>query len=199
LSIQFLNLESLVNEAFEMKFSPFRLETSRLLVRSYIAADAPALFRMVSADRESLSDYFPLTVENNSSEYASRNFIQSRELELREGKSAFAGIFEKETGALIGQIHVKDINWRVPKCEMGYFIASPKRGNGFAAEALEAVADFCIRKAGMMKVMLRIENINDLSKRVAAKSGFTFSGTLKNDFRSEDGRLMDCEVWERIP
>lgn len=181
-----------------MKFPSITIESPRLYIRAYELSDSAALFRMVAGNHESLRNYFPLTVESNGSSMASRGFIKSRQTEIREGKSFFAGIFEKETGQLIGQIAVRDINWRVPKCELGYFIISEKRGLGFAPEAVKAVTDFCMESAGMVKILLRIENINAASIQVAKKCGFSISGTLRNDFRSADGRLMDCEVWEKI-
>lgn len=174
------------------------IESSRLFIRAYTTDDAAALFRLISAEKESLKNYFPLTVESTTSLAATRTFIKTRIKETKEGKSTFYGIFEKKTGMLIGQIAVREINWRVPKCELGYFIISEKRGQGFAPEALDAIAAFCFEKAGMVKLLLRIENINLSSKRVAEKCGFSCSGTLRNDFRSSDGRLMDCEVWEKI-
>jgi RimJ/RimL family protein N-acetyltransferase len=181
-----------------LKLSASLIETERLLIRTYESGDARALFEMVSADKESLKDYFPLTVEANASIAGSRRFIRERRREQKEGKSVFYGIFEKKTGRLTGQIAVRDINWRVPKCELGYFIVSGSRGKGFAPEALNGIAKFCFENAKMAKLLLRIENINEASKNVARKCGFSLSGTLRNDFRSASGRLMDCEVWERI-
>ena len=98
----------------------------------------------------------------------------------------------------MGQISVKEINWRVPKCELGYFIASASAGKGFATEAVTAITVYCFETLKMAKVMLRIENTNEPSLRVARACGYTLSGTLRNDFRSAGGRLMDCEVWEKI-
>lgn len=180
-----------------MKFPAVSFETERLLIRAYETGDAPALYRMIADNSDSLRDYFPLTVESNTSAAAARRFIKSRQKETAEGKSFFAGIFEKESGQLVGQLALRDINWRVPKCEAGYFIIAGKRGLGYAPEALQAACSFSFSQAGMVKIMLRIEDSNSASLRVAAKCGFTRSGTLRNDFRSADGRLMDCEVWER--
>lgn len=182
-----------------MKLPTVSITTPRLLLRAYTPDDAPALFRLISEEKETLHDYFPLTVESNTSLMATRSFIRSRAAETRDGKSFFCGIFDKATGALLGQITVKDINWRVPKAELGYFIRSSRRGKGLAPEAVTAIADFCFQKAGMVKLLLRIDDINIPSKKVAEKCGFSYRGTLQNDFRSIDGRLMDCEVWERIP
>ena len=181
-----------------MKLSAVSIATPRLRLRPYSLEDAPALFQLISEEKEALLDYFPLTVESNTSLMASRSFIRTRAAEIRDGRSYFCGIFENESGALIGQVTVKDINWRVPKCEVGYFIKNSFRGKGYAPEAVKAMCEFCFEKAGMVKVMLRIEDINVSSKKVAEKCGFTYSGLLRNDFRSVDGRLMDCEVWERI-
>ncbi|HLG03389.1 MAG TPA: GNAT family N-acetyltransferase [Bacteroidia bacterium] len=181
-----------------MKLPSFRLTTERLLIRSFVPDDAEQLYRMVTNEKESLRDYFPLTVENTYSLSATRKFVRWREEETKAGKSLFAGIFTADKAQLIGQLTVKDINWRVPKCELGYFIVASERGKGFAPEALVSATEFCFSKAGMVKLLLRIEQTNRASIQVAGKCGYTCSGTLRNDFRGADGRLMDCEIWEKI-
>jgi RimJ/RimL family protein N-acetyltransferase len=181
-----------------MHFSPSLIETERLYIRLYQAQDALPLHQLVSKNEKSLEDYFPATVNCAKSVQATNEFIQTRIQEAQNGISFIAGVFEKNTNQLIGQMIVKDINWRVPKCEMGYFIDAEKRQNGFATEAFMAMTQFCFKKAGMIKLLLRIEGINLASVALAQKCGFTLSGILRNDFRASDGRIMDCEVWEKI-
>ncbi len=181
-----------------MKISSFRLETSRLVIRTFTLSDAPALFRLVQANREALADYFPMTVSSTSSVMATRAYLLKRSSERKSGASLFAGIFSRGNGQLIGQVQLKDINQRVPKGDAGYFIDGAHAGNGLGAEAMQAFSNYCFEKLGMEKISLRIEPKNAGSKRVAEKCGFVCIGVAKKDFRGNDGRLMDCEVWERI-
>ncbi len=181
-----------------MKISPFRLETSRLIIRPSRLGDASALFRLIRANREALADYFPMTVSSTASVMATRAYLLRRTGERKAGTNLFAGIFLRESGQLIGQLQLKDINWRVPKGDAGYFIDSAHAGNGLGSEAMQAFTKYCFENPGMVKVSLRIEPKNMASKRVAEKCGFVCIGVMKNDFRGADGRLMDCELWEKI-
>jgi ribosomal-protein-serine acetyltransferase len=181
-----------------MKISPVRIESPLLLIRNYKLADAAALFQLIDSNKNLLNDYFPMSVENNTSVMASRKYILDRNSDRRKGKSLFAGIFTADGTQLIGQICAKDINWRVPKCEAGYFLAENFHGKGLGTALLKLFSDHCFKEFGMQKIMLRIEPKNSASKRIAAKCGFEMIGVAKNDFRSADGRLMECELWEKI-
>ncbi|HEU4718784.1 MAG TPA: GNAT family N-acetyltransferase [Bacteroidia bacterium] len=180
-----------------MNIPPLFLETERLLVRNYRITDAADLFSLVNGNREELKEYFPNVVENLSSVMAARKYILLRNRERSAAISIFSGVFLRKEEKLIGQIIVKDINQRVPKGEAGYFLAKEFYGNGFASEALKKVTDYFLGEQKFAKLMCRIENRNSASRKVAEKAGYTFSGTLRNDFRTLEGRLMDCEVWEK--
>jgi RimJ/RimL family protein N-acetyltransferase len=181
-----------------MKISAVEIKSSNLFLRTYRLSDAPALFKLVDSNREMLKDYFPMSAENNTSAMASRKYILERNSDRRNGKSLFAGIFIPDGKTLIGQICVKDINWRVPKCEAGYFIDKNHLQKGLGAEALQLFSKHCFEKLNLVKITLRIEPKNIASKKLAKKCGFEMIGVAKNDFRSSTGRLMECELWERI-
>jgi ribosomal-protein-serine acetyltransferase len=180
-----------------MRIAPIKLESERLLIRNYSIKDAPALYELVKNNHDLLKDYFPMSVERNTSVMNSRKYILERHSDRKKEKSLFAGIFTHE-GKLIGQICAKDINWRVPKCEAGYFLDKNFQRKGLAKEALEVFTEHCTRKLGIVKITLRIEPQNAASKILAEKCGFKKIGLAKNDFRSSTGRLMDCELWEKV-
>lgn len=181
-----------------MKLPPFKLQSSLLLLRPYKITDASALFSLISSNRDILSDYFPMSVENNTSVMASRGYIHDRNRDRKSGKSLFAGIFTPDGKQLIGQICAKDINWRVPKCEMGYFLDKDFMQKGIGSAAVKLFSDYCFTELKMAKITLRIEPQNAASKKLAAACGFEMIGVAKNDFRSISGRLMECEMWEKI-
>ncbi len=181
-----------------MKIAPLKIESPRVLIRTYTIADASSLFKLIDSNKEILADYFPMTIESTSGIMATRKYILTRNSERKSGLSLFAGIFLKDGKTLIGQICAKDINQRVPKCEIGYFIDKSHFGKGFCSEATKLFSDYCFEKIGFAKITLRIEPKNTASKKVAEKSSYEFIGLAKNDFRSTKGRLMDCELWERI-
>ena len=183
--------------SFFPSISRFQLKTERLIIRPYRVNDAGQLFEFVKRNRERMVDYLPLTVQENYSGMASRQFIRKRKSEYQEAKSCFMGIF-LPGNKLAGQIALREINTRVPKCEMGYVIDADAAGKGYTTEALQAVCNWCFDNLQMQKVSLRIETINTASLKVAAAAGFQHTALLRNDFRAADGRLMDVELWEKF-
>jgi ribosomal-protein-serine acetyltransferase len=181
-----------------MKIFPFKLESPLLLIRPYKLSDASSLFKLIDSNREMLGDYFPMSVEHNTSVMASRGYVLERNSDRKQGKSLFAGIFMPGGKQLIGQICAKDINWRVPKCEMGYFLDKDFLQKGIGSAAVKLFSDHCFKELKMAKITLRIEPQNLASKKLAAACGFEMIGVAKNDFRSSEGRLMECELWEKI-
>ncbi|MBI3511958.1 MAG: GNAT family N-acetyltransferase [Bacteroidetes bacterium] len=175
---------------------PLYLESSRLIIRPFKLSDASSLFHLVNSNKDLLEDYFPMTVEKNTSVNAKRIYIMERNHERNNGKALFAGIFLRDEKKLIGQMCAKDINHRVPKCEAGYFLDRNFHRKGLATEALNLFLNFCFSEMKMAKITLRIEPKNTSSKALAQKCGFTMIGVSKNDFRSANGRLMECELWE---
>ena|ERR1041385_5236042 len=180
-----------------MKLTPFQIESSRIFIRTYKISDARDLYNLVELNHDLLADYFPMTVENNTSVMSKRKYILEKNAERKAGRNLFAGIFLKENKKLTGQVCAKDINWRVPKCEMGYFLDKNYFGKGLGTEALQLFSEFCFWQIGIVKITLRIEPKNMASKKIAEKCGFEKIGVSKNDFRATDGRLMDCEIWEK--
>lgn len=183
---------------FKHAYSAFQLNTGRLLLRPYQSSDSRALFEFVMHNRERMLDYLPMTVAQNTSLLSTRRFIRERKNDYLNDKSCFLGIF-LPSGQLVGQIAIREINYRVPKCEMGYVIDDRQTGKGFATEALHTLSNWCFTELHMQKVSVRIETVNIASRKVAAAAGFTFTALLRNDFRTADNRLMDAELWERIP
>jgi ribosomal-protein-serine acetyltransferase len=182
---------------FKHPYSGLSIQTNRLKLRTYVHNDARALYEFVAHNRERMLDYLPMTVEQNSSVFASRRFIRERKNDYLNDKSCFLGIF-LHSGELIGQIAIREINYRVPKCEMGYVIDARHTGKGYAGEALDALCHWCFGELKVQKVSLRIEPVNTASRKVAAAAGFTFTALLRNDFRTADHRLMDAELWELL-
>ena len=181
-----------------MKISSFEITSRLLFIRPYKLSDAASLFELINSNKNILKDYFPMSVENNTSVMASRKYILERNSDRKNGKSLFAGIFTADGKQLVGQICAKDINWRVPKCEAGYFIDKNYLQKGIGSEALRLFSDYCLEKLEIVKITLRIEPKNIASKKLAEKCGYVMIGLAKNDFRSSTGRLMECELWEKI-
>ena len=174
-------------------------ETDRLIIRDFDLGDAFHLYQLVERNREIIADSHPLTVSKNTSSAASEEYIYQGSHEVQQGKSFRNGIFLKSKNQLIGQITIFNIDWNIPKCEMNYFIDQRYHKKGYATEALREICAFAFGRMNMQKIYLRIVPDNEPSIRVAVKSGFQQIGTMHNEFKTLDGRLLPTHYFELLP
>jgi len=151
------------------------LETSRLVLRRYAQSDAPLLHNLIISNRSRLSQ-FVYTVSGSSTFENAERFV-SHLIEEWEAHACFTyGIYQRESGNLIGHFFIESIEWQVPKCELGYLIDQQETGKGYATEALNSVTDYCLHSLAMARVFLRISTTNTGSLKVAEKAGYTREG-----------------------
>ena len=90
---------------------------------------------------------------------------------------------------------LKSINWRVPKCELAYFIDKNNEGKGIISGITKVMVDFCFNELNMNKIWIETGEDNFGSKAIALKNGFKMEGLLRNNFRDSDGNLMNIEYY----
>lgn len=89
----------------------------------------------------------------------------------------------KETGELIGDTGVNEVEGNANEVEIGYGICKKYSGKGYATELLCAMTKFIVSTFGMNVLYGRVMRGNDASVRVLEKSGYTF---VKEEFGAED-------------
>jgi ribosomal-protein-alanine N-acetyltransferase len=89
----------------------------------------------------------------------------------------------KETGELIGDTGVNEVEGRVNEVEIGYVISDKHSGNGYATELLEAMTNFVVSTFGMRVLYGRVMRGNDASVKVLEKNGYVF---VEEEFGAED-------------
>jgi 8-oxo-dGTP diphosphatase len=89
------------------------------------------------------------------------------------------------------------------EAEVGYWIGKPYWGQGYASEALEALADHGFRKLGLERLTAAAMPENPASIRVQEKNGFVFAGTGEIDAPARgvkmtvERRVLDRAAWAR--
>jgi [ribosomal protein S5]-alanine N-acetyltransferase len=89
----------------------------------------------------------------------------------------------KETGELIGDTGVNEVEGNSQEVEIGYSICMKHSGNGFATETLKAMTNFIIDSFGIKTLYGRVMNGNMASIKVLEKNGYRF---LREEFGAED-------------
>jgi RimJ/RimL family protein N-acetyltransferase len=103
------------------------------------------------------------------------------------GTEAARGVFELETGVLVGVAALEDSG------ELSIWIAAPRCDRGYATEAARALIERGF-KGGRHRVWCRIEPSNRAARKVLQKLGFKYEGCLRKEKRL-NGRWIDQECW----
>jgi RimJ/RimL family protein N-acetyltransferase len=82
--------------------------------------------------------------------------------------------------------------------ELGYVIHGHARGRGLATRALELLTEWAFTELAAKRLELYISIANDGSKRVAAKNGYVYEGTLRSMYLKQ-ARREDTEIWSKLP
>jgi len=169
--------------------------TNRLLLKPYALENSEIFFNGLTDNQEYLYDYFANMIKINDCLDSTKKYFVQKDLEWKENKSYACGIFKKENNELIGHISVRDIDWRVPKGELAYFVFKEHSGNNYAAEALTAFKNWCFAVKKFNRLFMKIARENTASIKVAERSGFVHEGLLKKDYRKREQDLIDMNIY----
>jgi ribosomal-protein-serine acetyltransferase len=167
-----------------MKFGNYSLSPPTL-------ADAPALLDLITINKERLTHNFPGTISAVIDLTSAKNFIKDKILQAKKKEALCFIIRDNKKKKIAGIIYVLRIEWKIPKAELGYYIDAEYEGNGITTKSVTKVVQHCFSDLKMNKLFLRTAKGNKASQRVAEKNGFIREGTLRKDFRSGDGKLID--------
>ncbi len=170
----------------------------QITVRPLRVEDADDLFRLIDNDRASFATYFPVTTGRSADAHATLSYVRDL-IAQATAKETFCYLITLDvTTGPVGAIFLKSFDHRVGKCEIAYLVTSAHQGKGIASSAVAWAVDEAFRTHGMNKVFLRVDPGNTASIRVAEKNGFQREGLLRQDFRTNDDRLLDVIVFGKL-
>ncbi len=106
-------------------------------------------------------------------------------------------MLDRVSGRIVGSIGVFHTDWEVGSAEIGYGVRRSARSQGYATEALVAVARWLLTEAGIQRAWLTANTDNLASIRVAEKAGFHREGTLRRAGMEDDG-LHDLALFSLL-
>lgn len=102
----------------------------------------------------------------------------------------------KETGELIGDTGVNEVEGAPGEVEIGYSICKKYSGRGFATEVVLAMTDFVVNNFDVKVLYGRVMHGNNASVRIMEKCGFEF---LREEFGAEDDPYgMGMQVYRKV-
>ena len=152
------------------------LETARLILRPFCAADAQQAFTNWMSDAE-VTRYLTWTPHTDIS------FTQQL-LEQWGQESVLSDVYHwaivwRKTGEVIGDICVVSSDKRSERAELGYCLSRAFWGRGIMTRAVRAFCEEMFRKEEVARIQAHVIAPNVASCRVLEKCGFAKEGVLR--------------------
>ncbi|HLP56214.1 MAG TPA: GNAT family N-acetyltransferase [Fluviicola sp.] len=167
-------------------------------IRLLTTDDLDAYFQLIENNRQRLEDFFTGTVSRTKTLEDTRQFLADIAQRIHE-KSYFPYIIvDNSNQKIAGFVDLKNIDWNIPKSEMGLYIDRDYSNRGISTKAFKLFCDFCFDEYGFQKLFLRTHQRNKSARRVAEKCGFEVEGTIRRDYKTTSGEIVDLIYYGKI-
>lgn len=163
-----------------------RFVTARLVIRSFTADDADAMFHVLG-DPEVM--HFIPGGPDPSVEIVRERLANARARE-KDGRGVWA-IERASDGQVIGSAGIVPVAWQGPELEIAYKLTRSAWGHGYATEAAAACLRHAFDSAGLDRVIGLTFPENITSQRVLEKIGMRAVGTTERYYGM---RLLEYEA-----
>jgi RimJ/RimL family protein N-acetyltransferase len=167
-------------------------------IRLLELSDFEKYFSLVENNRKRLEDFFTGTVSRTKTFEDTEQFLKEL-LQKREGKLYYPFIIENlENGEFVGFIDIKNIDWNIPKGELGCYTDEHYAGKGVTSKAFSLFVEYCFAHYGFSKLFLRTHESNLAAQKLAERAGFQIEGKIRRDYKTTKGEVVDLIYYGRI-
>jgi RimJ/RimL family protein N-acetyltransferase len=170
------------------------LTTPRLRLRPPRLGEEVALAAALNTSLDNLRPWLAFA-QRPSTPAQLRSVITTARAHIAAGELLQWRLWWPERRELAGSIDVHNLDWSVPKGEVGYWLRSSAAGHGLAAEAVHRVMQYLLGERGFARVEARCDARNLRAQRVVTRLGFTREGIARHDERDVNGELADLAVY----
>jgi len=179
---------------FNALTEPFdeRLETRHLILRPYQEGDENDFMHLIQENTATLNPAFGDRLARVRSLEEARVQMQQLRTAWDNRRNFDFGVWLKDNNIYIGNIALKNLDYKIPKAEIGlYFTAWPDTRE-LVQEALKEGLKFAFDSLKLNKVYIRCTTTNSFYGDLALECGFFKEGIFRSDFRGTDSEeLLD--------
>ncbi len=177
---------------------PSSFDTQRLTIRCPRPGDGAELYAASTESIDRLRPWFPW-VDPNQTPDDTEQLMRKAQIKFLAREDLWLLLWLKGTDTLIGSSGLHNINWSVPRFEIGYWVRTGYEGQGYITEAVLGIADFAINTLGAQRLTIRCDTNNERSAAVARRAGFEYEGTFRHVRRHHlTDRLVDEMVFALV-
>jgi ribosomal-protein-serine acetyltransferase len=168
-----------------------------MLLRPWSPDDAEALGAALAASRAALTQWTPWVLEESDTPDALRRKLERYQQGFATGPDWRYAMVGAGDGRILGGA---SLHARVgpSAIEIGYWVATPATGLGFASEAAAALTAEALRLDGIERVEIRCDPGNDPSMRVPARLGYRPRAEQVHEPAKPGRPAADVVVWDRF-
>jgi RimJ/RimL family protein N-acetyltransferase len=166
------------------------IQTGRLILRPFRAADAPQVRRLAGA--RAIADT-TANIPHPYPEGAAEEWIASHPPLFEARKLVTFAVTLKDNDELVGAISLMDISLQSERAEVGYWVGKPYWNRGICTEAAQEVLRYAFDDMHLQRVQGRYFRRNPASGRVMEKLGMREEGCLRS-FEKKWDRFEDVVI-----
>jgi RimJ/RimL family protein N-acetyltransferase len=172
-----------------------RLMSPRLIVRDYRSTDAEAIWQAIAESRSSLARWVP-DIARRQTPAEVRSGLKLLAGQRERGQSQVFGLWERASGAFVGEVGLYQLEWDRRSAEIGYWLRQTARGHGYAAEGFQRVCAHASTALELRRVEAHIALDNVASRRLAERQGFRIVGQ-RSAIPEWDGQVHCVLIYSR--
>jgi len=174
------------------------MQFDHFIIRPLQEDDVDAYFNLIQKNKKRLENFFAGTISKTETLEDTKQFVSSMVKQATE-KSYFAYlIVDTRLNTLIGFLDLKNIDWNIPKSELGCFIDADYASQGITKKASLLFCDHCFETYKFKKLFLRTHASNTAVIQLAKHCGFQQEGILRSDYKTSSGELVDLMYFGRL-
>jgi RimJ/RimL family protein N-acetyltransferase len=172
------------------------LETERLIIRSPVPEDASRINAAIRASLGDLRPWMPWARQAPTIAQTTENLQQA--IASTAADQDFRLLLFLRSGELVGSSGIHQIDWRIPRGEVGYWADSAHAGRGLISEAVTAIIDHAHRVMGLRRIEVIVSDRNRRSWRIPERIGLTLEGVLRCHRVNQDGARDHTRIYASI-
>lgn len=152
-------------------------------------------YALIDRNREHIRKTFPVTLAGCDDIEKTKDFLAKAEENEKNKENYYFYLRNTDSNSLIGFVCIKNIDYKISKCELAYFVDAAFESKGIITKAVGETIAFCFDELKMNKVFICTSKVNMASQTIATKHGFVQEGTLREEFKNGEGVLEDIVYW----
>lgn len=177
---------------------PHSFETERLWIRLPLPGDGDLVNEAIHESLDQLQPWMPWAQNPPTKEESEANVRKDYCSFLARHDLRFH-LFEKETKLFVGSSGLHNIDWSVPKFEIGYWCRTRFVGKGYITESVRGLTVFAFEILKANRVEICCDRENTRSRKIAERLGYRLEGIFRNYRLTVDNRLEDTCVYSMTP